>query len=166
MKFLQYLTATILVASLLTSCQPTLEEQLEGTWVIHETTVTGESQVPGSNSTLLFNGVNNASTLEIKILDDQTATLTGLLSVKTTATRDGEEIMTFDVDHDYNESRTWQILENEMFELVGSEDFGHGRIVDDKLVFELNEMTHDTPEYDFFGEGDNLLETKLVFIKQ
>jgi len=168
MKFLQYLTITILFALTITSCskEPTIEERLEGSWELFEVSLSGEMQEPTTNATITLKGENNGSTLEIEILDDQTSVLSGKLDIKTSIRMDGQELMSFDTEEEYNENRSWKLNEDRSFELLGTDSFGLGVLEDDQLIFRLDEMVFDAEEGNPFFNKDGRLEAELVFIKK
>lgn len=168
MKILKFLTLTTLFALTITSCtkEPTIEEQLVGNWELIEATVSGEINESFSNTTILFSGESNGSTLQMEILADQTTNLSGLLNITTTASANGLEIMSFDTNEDFNESRNWKVNAAGNLELIGTDDFGQGTLEDEQLIFTFDEILTDADEEFPFFSQDDTMAAELVFVKK
>jgi len=165
-NLINFITIIALFSLTITSCgkdeqepivaTPTFEEQLIGEWVLSDIDITATA-IGILGDTISVVTYDNGSTLEMNILENNEATLSGAMNTKMVMEAVGMENFVVDSEDLFNESRTWTVSADNEFELVSSveDEFGVATLVDDKLVFVLTtfpEISEIDEEFSFdFG---------------
>lgn len=174
MKFIINLPIVLLLAFCFTSCsddsetmvaEVSVEQELHGNWVLSEIDFKATVTEPLSALTFEMEGKNSESTLEINILENGEADLSGLLSMEMNVLLGNQIIPGMDIEQEYNESRLWQINSEGEFEFFNVEDdFRVATISKDTLIFyaELSEIGIE--EVSEMGEIEDF-KMELIFVK-